>query len=72
MFHTVDMGIWSLYHYDVMGVKVSTNWKKIHVNMCFDVVFLYENITTCLFTHFHVFSPFSAHFYPHYITVVKG
>ena len=36
--------------------------EKIHENMCFDVVFLYENIRTCLFTY--VFSPFSAHFYP--------
>ena len=35
-------------------------------NMCFDVVFMYENIITCLFTRFRVFSPFSAHFYPHY------
>ena len=25
--------------------------EKIHENMCFDVVFLYENIRTCLFTH---------------------
>ena len=33
--------------------------EKIHENMCFDVVFLYENIRTC----FPVFSPFSAHFY---------
>ena len=23
--------------------------EKIHENMCFDVVFLYENIRTCLF-----------------------
>ena len=37
--------------------------EKIHANMCFDV-FLYENIRTCLFTRFPVFSPFSAHFYP--------
>ena len=35
--------------------------EKIHENMCFDVVFLYENIRTCLFTYV---SPFSAHFYP--------
>ena len=25
--------------------------EKIHENMCFDVVFLYENIRTCLFTY---------------------
>ena len=36
--------------------------EKIHENMCFDVVFLFENIGTC--SCFHVFSPFSAHFYP--------
>ena len=36
--------------------------EKIHENMCFDVVFLYENIRTCLFTY--VFLYFSAHFYP--------
>ena len=38
--------------------------EKIHENMCFDVVFLYENIGTGLFTCFPVFSPFSAPFYP--------
>ena len=40
--------------------------EKTHENMCFDVVVLYENIQTCLFTYvcFPVFSPFSAHFYP--------
>ena len=42
--------------------------EKIQENMCFDAVFLY------LFMHasFPVFSPFSAHFYPHYIIMVKG
>ena len=25
--------------------------EKIHENMCFDVVFLYKNIRTCLFTY---------------------
>ena len=33
--------------------------KKIHENMCFDVVFLFENIRTCLFTRV-----FIDHFYP--------
>ena len=42
------------------GVKVSTKYMRT----CFDVVVLYENIRTCLFTCFPVFSPFSAHFYP--------
>ena len=38
--------------------------EKIQASMCFDVVFLSKNISTCLFTHFPVFSPFSAHSYP--------
>ena len=46
--------------------------EKIQPNVCFDVVFLYINIRMYLFTRFPVFSPFSAHFYPHYIIIVKG
>ena len=37
---------------------------------CFDVVFLYENIRTCLLTH--VFVYFLLNFTPHYIIMVKG
>ena len=44
--------------------------EKIHENMCFDVVFLYENIRTCLFTY--VFLYFLLTFTPHYIIMVKG
>ena len=37
------------------------NRQKIHENMCFDVFFLHENITTCLFAcNFLCFK----HFYP--------
>ena len=46
--------------------------EKIPAYMYFDVVFLYENIRTCLFTRFPIFSPFSAHFTPHYMIIVKG
>ena len=47
--------------------------EKIQANVCFDVVFLYENIRTCLFTCSPVISPFSAHFHPpHYIIMVKA
>ena len=45
--------------------------EKIQANMCFDVVFLSKNITY-LFSCLPVFSPFSTHFYPHYIIMVKG
>ena len=49
--------------------------EKIHENMCFDVVFLYENIRTCLFTHVLLyFLPLvlTCTFTPHYIIMVKG
>ena len=46
-----------------------TKMEKIQANMCFDVVFLYENIRTCFYT-FSCISPFNAHFYTHYF--VKG
>ena len=48
----------------------------LHQNICFDVVFLYEHIITCLFTH--VFVPFSAYFYlpppppPPHLIYIKG
>ena len=29
--------------------------EKIQANMCFGVVFMYENIRTCLFTHVIVY-----------------
>ena len=44
--------------------------EKIHKNMCFDVVFLYENIQTCLFTY--VFLHLVLTFTPHYVIMVKG
>ena len=44
--------------------------EKIHENICFDVVFLYENIRTRLFTY--VFLYFVLTFTPHYIIMVKG
>ena len=41
--------------------------------MCFDVVFLYENIRTCLFTHVYMyFLHLVLTFIPHYIIMVKG
>ena len=47
--------------------------EKIHENMCFDVVFLYENIRTCLFTYvFLYFLHLVLTFTPHYIIMVKG
>ena len=47
--------------------------EKIHDNMCFDVVFLYENIITCLFTYvFLYFLQLVLTFTPHYIIMVKG
>ena len=49
--------------------------ERIHENMCFDVVFLYENIRTCLFTCTYVFLYFLhlvLTFTPHYIIMVKG
>ena len=47
--------------------------EKIHENMCFDVVFLYENIRTCLFTYvFLYFLHLVLTFTPHYIVMVKG
>ena len=47
--------------------------EKIHENMCFDVVFLFENIGTCLFTHvFMYFLQLVLTFTPHYIIMVKG
>ena len=47
--------------------------EKIHENMCFDVVFLYENIQTCLFTYvFLHFLHLVLTFTPHYIIKVKG
>ena len=46
--------------------------EKIHENMCFDVVFLYENIRTCLFTYvFLYFLHLVLTFTPHYI-IGKG
>ena len=44
--------------------------EKIQANVCFDVVFLYENIRTCLFTY--VFLHLVLTFTPHYIIMVKG
>ena len=49
---------------------MSTKWRKIQANMCFDVVFLYENMGTCLFTP--VFLHLVLTFTPHYIIMVKG
>ena len=47
--------------------------EKIHENMCFDVVFLYESIRTCLFTYvFLYFLHLVLTFTPHYIIMVKG
>ena len=47
--------------------------EKIHENLCFDVVFLYENIRTCLFTYvFLYFLHLVLTFTPHYIIMVKG
>ena len=47
--------------------------EKIHENMCFDVVFLYENIRTCLFTCvFLYFAHLVLTFTPHYIIMVKS
>ena len=47
--------------------------EKIHENMCFDVVFLYKNIRTCLFTYvFLYFLHLVLTFTPHYIIMVKG
>ena len=47
--------------------------EKIHENMCFDVVFLYANIRTCLFTCvFLYFLHLVLTFTPHYIIMVKG
>ena len=47
--------------------------EKIHENMCFDVVYLYENIITCLFTYvFLYFLHLVLTFTPHYIIMVKG
>ena len=47
--------------------------EKIHENMCFDVVFLCENIRTCLFTYvFLYFLHLVLTFTPHYIIMVKG
>ena len=47
--------------------------EKIQANMCFDVVFLYENIRTCLFTYvFLYFFHFMLTFTTHYIIMVKG
>ena len=47
--------------------------EKIHENMCFDVVCLYENIRTCLFTYvFLYFLHLVLTFTPHYIIMVKG
>ena len=47
--------------------------EKIQANMCFDVVFLYENIGTCLFTPvFLYFLHLVLTFTPHYIIMVKG
>ena len=46
--------------------------EKIHENMCFDVVFLYENIRTCLFTYvFLYFLHLVLTFTPHYIIMVN-
>ena len=46
--------------------------EKIQANMCFDVVFLYINIRTYLFTRYPYFlHVYSAHL-SHYITMVKG
>ena len=40
---------------------------------CFDVVFLFENIRTCLFTRvFMYFLHLVLTFTPHYIIMVKG
>ena len=45
--------------------------EKIHENMCFDVVVLYENIRTCLFTYvFLYFLHLVLTFTPHYIIMV--
>ena len=47
--------------------------ETIHENMCFDVVFLYENIRTCLFTYVLLyFLHLVLTFTPHYIIMVKG
>ena len=47
--------------------------EKIHENMCFDVVFVFENIGTCLFTSvFMYFLHLVLTFTPHYIIMVKG
>ena len=47
--------------------------EKIHENMCFDVVFLYENIRTCVFTYvFLYFLHLVLTFTPHYIIMIKG
>ena len=47
--------------------------EKIRANMCFDVVFLYENIRTCLFTYVLLyFLHLVLTFTPHYIIMVKG
>ena len=41
--------------------------------MCFDVVFVFENIRTCLFTRvFMYFLHLVFTFTPHYIIMVKG
>ena len=47
--------------------------EKIQANMFFDVVFLYGNIGTCLFTPvFLYFLHLVLTFTPHYIIMVKG
>ena len=43
--------------------------EKIHENVCF-VVFLYENMRTCLFTYYFLHLVLT--FTPHYIIMVKG
>ena len=54
---------WTLYHYDVMGVKVSTKWRKYRrtCKQARSYVFVQENYIKARLL---VFSPFSAHFYP--------
>ena len=44
---------------------------KICANRCFDAVFLYENIRTCLFIHVLLFHLVPT-FIPHYIIMVKA
>ena len=47
--------------------------EKIYANICFDVVVLYKNMKTCLFTHVLLYFLYLVlTFIPHYIIMVKG